>query len=118
MILFLGFSEIWQKKANFLEWAELGEGFPGGASGKEPSANAEDEKMRVQSLGQEDSLEKDMATHSSFLAWKILWTEEPGGLQSMGLQSRIWLKQFSMHTHMDRVGEVGFNMILTSKKEK
>ena len=43
--------------------------------------------MRVQSLGQEDSLEKDMATHSSILAWKILWTEEPGGLQSMGLQS-------------------------------
>ena len=42
--------------------------------------------MRVQSLGQEDSLEKDMATHSSILAWKILWTEEPGGLQSMGLQ--------------------------------
>ena len=38
--------------------------------------------MRVQSLGQEDSLEKDMATHSSFLAWKILWTEEPGGLHS------------------------------------
>ena len=44
--------------------------------------------MRVQSLGQEDSLEKDTATHSSILAWKILWTEEPGGLQSMGLQSQ------------------------------
>ena len=40
----------------------------------------------VQSLGQEDSLEKEMATHSSILAWKIPWTEEPGGLQSMGLQ--------------------------------
>ena len=38
----------------------------------------------VQSLGQEDSLEKEMATHSSTLAWKIPWTEEPGGLQSMG----------------------------------
>ena len=44
--------------------------------------------MRVQSLGQEDSLEKDTATHSSILAWKILWTEEPGGLQSMGLQNQ------------------------------
>ena len=40
----------------------------------------------VQSLGREDSLEKEMATHSSILAWKIPWTEEPGGLQSMGLQ--------------------------------
>ena len=40
----------------------------------------------VQSLGQEDPLEEKMATHSSTLAWKILWTEEPGGLQSMGLQ--------------------------------
>ena len=40
----------------------------------------------VQSLGQEDSLEKEMATHSSTLAWKIPWTEESGGLQSMGLQ--------------------------------
>ena len=41
---------------------------------------------RVQSLGQEDPLGKEMATHSSILAWKILWTEEPGRLQSMGLQ--------------------------------
>ena len=40
----------------------------------------------VRSLGWEDHLEKEMAAHSSILAWKILWTEEPGGLQSMGLQ--------------------------------
>ena len=40
----------------------------------------------VQSLGQEGSLEKEMVTHSSILAWKILWTEEPGWLQSMGSQ--------------------------------
>ena len=40
----------------------------------------------VQSLGQEDLLEKEMALHSSTLAWKIPWTEEPGRLQSMGLQ--------------------------------
>ena len=40
----------------------------------------------VRSLGQEDPLEKEMATHSSILAWRIPWTEEPGGLQSMGLQ--------------------------------
>ena len=40
----------------------------------------------VQFLGQEDPLEKEMATHSSILAWRIRWTEEPGRLQSMGLQ--------------------------------
>ena len=40
----------------------------------------------VQSLGQEDSLEKEMATHSSIFAWRTPWMEEPGGLQSMGSQ--------------------------------
>ena len=43
-------------------------------------------ETQVPSLGWEDPLEKEMATHSSTLAWKIPWTEEPGGLQSMGLQ--------------------------------
>ena len=42
------------------------------------------QETRVQSLGQEDPLEEEMTTHSSILAWKILQTEEPGGLQSMG----------------------------------
>ena len=44
------------------------------------------QEIEVQSLGQEDPLEKEMATHSSSLAWKIPWTEEAGRLQSMGLQ--------------------------------
>ena len=44
------------------------------------------EETWVQSLGWEDALEKETATHSSILAWKISWTEEPGGLQSMGSQ--------------------------------
>ena len=44
------------------------------------------QEMWVQSLGWEDLLEKKMATHSSILAWEIPWTEEPGGLQSLGLQ--------------------------------
>ena len=43
-------------------------------------------EIQVQSLGREDPLEKEMATHSSTLAWKIPWTEEHGGLQSMGSQ--------------------------------
>ena len=43
-------------------------------------------ETRVQSLGREDPLEKKMATHSSILAWRIPWAEEPGGLQSIGSQ--------------------------------
>ena len=44
------------------------------------------QETRVQSLSQEDALEKGLTTHSSILAWKIPWKKEPGGLQSMGLQ--------------------------------
>jgi len=57
-------------------------GCPGGAMVKNLPANAGD--TRVQSLGQEDLPEEGMATHSSILAWKIPWTEEPGRLWSMG----------------------------------
>ena len=56
------------------------------------------QETRVQSLGREDPFEKVMATHSSILAWRIPWTGEPGGLQSMGSQSRTRRKQLSTHT--------------------
>ena len=49
--------------------------------------------MRVQSLDREDPLEEGMATHSSVHAWRIPWTDEPGGVQSIALQSRIRLKR-------------------------
>ena len=56
--------------------------------------------MQVPSLGWEDPLEKSMATHSSLLAWRIPWTEEPGGLQSTWVtKSQTQLKQLSTHTH-------------------
>ena len=51
----------------------------------------------VQSLGWEDPLEKEMATHSSILAWRIPWMEEPGRLQSAGSQSRTRLSDFTFH---------------------
>ena len=57
--------------------------FPGGSMVKSLPAMWE---TWVGSLGLEDPLEKEMATHSSILAWEIPWTEEPGGLQSVGLQ--------------------------------
>ena len=50
-------------------------------------------------MGQEDPLEEGMETHSSILAWRIPWTEETGGLQSMGSQSQTQLKQLSALTH-------------------
>ena len=53
---------------------------------KNPPALQETQGMRVQSLGQADPLEKEMATHSSILTWTIPWTEEPGKLQFMGSQ--------------------------------
>ena len=58
-------------------------GFPGGSDGKESANNVGDPGL-ISGLGR--SLEKEMATHSSILAWRIPWTEEPGGLQSMGSQ--------------------------------
>ena len=53
---------------------------------KKLPANVGDLEMQVQSLGQEDPLEEEMATHSSILAWRIPWREESGGLQSIGPQ--------------------------------
>ena len=53
---------------------------------KNPSANAGDVEMWVRFLGQEDPLKEDMATHSSILAWRIPWTEEPGRLWYIGSQ--------------------------------
>ena len=60
-------------------------GFPNGTVVKNLPANAGDPWVR--SLGQGDTLKKEIATHSSILAWKIPGTEEPGGLQSMGSQT-------------------------------
>ena len=61
-------------------------GFPGGSVVKNPPVMQETQEIQVQSLGQEDPLEEVMATTSSIFAWRTPWTEEPGGLQSMGLQ--------------------------------
>ena len=82
----VGYSPWGCKESNMTEQFTLSLGFPGGTSGKEPTCQWSREKMRVQSLGQEDPQEKGMITHSTILAWRIPWTEEPGGLQSTGSQ--------------------------------
>ena len=74
-----------------------GESFPGGSTVKNLLAMQETPETWVRSLSGEDFLEEGMATYSSILAWRIPWTEEPGELQSIGLQSRTRLKQLSMH---------------------
>ena len=60
--------------------------FPGGSVVKDLPAVQELQEVQVRSLGREDPLEKETVTNSSILAWRIPWTEEPGGLQSIGSQ--------------------------------
>ena len=62
------------------------QGFPGGSVLKNMPASAGEQEMQVSFLSQEDPLEEETATGCSLLAWRILWTEEPGGLQSIGSQ--------------------------------
>ena len=61
-------------------------GLPQWLSGKESACSGGDTERQVQSLGWKDPVDDGMATHSSILAWRIPWTEEPGGLQSMESQ--------------------------------
>ena len=72
-------------------------GFPDGSVVKNLPAMQEPQETWVWSLGWEDPLGEEMATHSSILGWRILWTEEPGGLQSMGLQrvGHVWATEHS-----------------------
>ena len=77
---------VLKKKKNFYfvsGYSQPTGSFPGGSEGKASAGNVGD---WVRSPSREDPLEKEMATHSSTLAWKVLWTEEPGRLQSMGSQ--------------------------------
>ena len=67
----------------------------------------ETQETQIRSLDQEYPLEKGMATHSSILAWRSPWTEEPGRLQSMGSQSQTRMKQPSTHISI-HVGDSGY----------
>ena len=67
---------------------------------KNPPANGGDRREVVWSLGREDPLEEDMATHSSILAWRIPWTEEPGGLYPIGLERVRYDWSDLAHTHI------------------
>ena len=75
-------------------------GFPSGSAVKNPPTMQELQETWVRSLCWEDPLEEEMATHSSILAWEIPWTEEPGRLQSMVLQSQTQLTNYTITTTM------------------
>ena len=82
---------------------------------KNPPANAGDQETQIGSLGREDPLKKEMATHSSIRAWKILWTDEPGGLLSMRSRSRTRL---STHSTEDRNTKARARNTMDCKWEK
>ena len=84
-------------------------GFPSGSDGKESACSQE---IQVQSLGQEDPLEKGMAAHSCILAWKTPWTEELGGLQFMGSQrvAQDWVTNTHTYTQKLSWGPVVKNL--------
>ena len=83
--------------------------FPDDTTVKNPPAVQE---KQVRPLGQEDPPEEGMATHSSVLAWRIPQTEEPGELQSLGLQSQTWLKWLSMHAQSHWSCGAGFHLFI------
>ena len=75
------------------------------------------QETRVQSLGWEDLLEKEMATHSSILAWKIPWTEEPDRLRSTGLQSQTQLSDLAAVPHTHLPWSMGISFLATTHKK-
>ena len=80
---YLILNQNWSSKKLFCNWIIFLEGFPDSSDGKESAWNTGDKGSIP---GSRTSTEKEMATHSSILAWEVPWMEEPGGLGSMGLQ--------------------------------
>ena len=94
----VGCSPWGRKESDMTQWLKNNiqfQGFPGGSAVKSLPAMQE---MQIQSLGQEDPLEEEMATQSCILAWEIPWSEEPGGLQTM-VSQRVGHDWVTKHTH-------------------
>ena len=79
-------------------------GFLGGSDGMVKNLTAVWETW-IRSLGQEDPLEKGMATHSGILAWRIPWTEEPGGLSPCGCKNSDRIEQLTLHFQGAKIGQ-------------
>ena len=106
-------------EANYINFLKISfptqkeRGFPGSTSGKEPACQCRRHKRRVWSLVPEDPQEESMATYSSILAWRILWTKKSGGPLSMGWQSQACLKQLSLHTRTQNKKTYSFYFIIS-----
>ena len=87
----------WARHAGSLISVVICKGLPRGSAVKNLPAVQDVQETRVRSLGREDPLEEGVATHPTILLWRVPWTEEPGGLQSIGLQSQTRLKRLCMH---------------------
>ena len=94
-----------QQKSSILVIIFTHKGFFGGSAVKNLPAMQEPQEMWVQSLDWKDPLEKEMATHSSILAWRIPWTEEPGEFQSMGLQRVRHNWSDLAHAHSNHINQ-------------
>ena len=88
--------------------------FPGGSAVKNPPVNARD---AIRSLGQEDPLQKEMATHGSILTWEIPWREEPGGLHSIESQSWTRLSDQTARSGLEFPERTGARMATFQKRE-
>ena len=88
-------------------------GFPRGSVVKNPPAKQETPEVPVRPLGQDDPLEKEMATHSSTLAWKIPWTEERSRLQSTGSKELDTTEQ--LHFHIPHSLDIFFTFTIHNK---
>ena len=101
-----------------LDWDRVCTHFLGSAVGKESACPWRRCKRQIPSLGQEDPLEEEMATHSSIFAWEIPWTEKPGGPQSMGSQSQVWLSVNTHTLHPQVIPPCEIRVVFSEKKEK
>ena len=102
------------QKTDCIELYRQNSGSPGGSSGKETHLPVQERwEVWVELLGWEDPLEEGMATHSSILAWRIPWTEEPSRLQSMGSHSvrHDWSNLASKHRQNNIVGVLSKNLL-------
>ena len=95
------------------DWSLRNLGFPGGSVVKHLPAMQEMQETQAQSLGWEDPLEKEMATCSNILVWKIPWVEEPGRLQSTGLQrvEHVWVTELAQSEKLQWRKPLDFTLV-------
>ena len=112
-VMKISFGKLLPSSFIFIPVSQTWMGFPGGPAVENPSTLRETPETWVRSLCGEDLLEEGMAIHSSILAWRIPWTQDPGGLTVQWVaKSRTQLKRLSMHTHVSDLNTKHLPLIL------